>query len=88
MKSVAGISSVVNKVDFVKAMIIAFHNDERAFYAAIIAHDHSQQKFASDWFGRNDRCEKLSLTMADTLDAALDDAAKPQPSIIKGGPAV
>jgi lysozyme family protein len=45
-------------------IIAAFHADERAFYAAIIQHDSSQQKFASDWFGRNDRCEALSLTMA------------------------
>ena len=44
-------------------IIVAFHADERAFYQAIINYDPSQQKFASDWFGRNDRCEKLSLNM-------------------------
>lgn len=46
-----------------KSLIVSFHDAERAFYDAIIAHDPSQRKFASDWFGRNDRCEKLSLTM-------------------------
>lgn len=44
-------------------IIKAFHDDERAFYQAIIDHDPSQHKFAADWFGRNDRCEKLSLGM-------------------------
>lgn len=48
---------------FMRSLIKSFHDDERAFYAAIIAHDPSQQKFASDWYGRNDRCEKLSLSM-------------------------
>lgn len=47
----------------VKSVIVSFHDAERGFYAAIITHDPSQKKFASDWFGRNDRCEKLSLTM-------------------------
>lgn len=47
----------------VKNVIVAFHAFERSFYSAIIAHDHSQQKFASDWFGRNDRCQALSLKM-------------------------
>lgn len=45
-------------------IIVAFHADERAFYQAIINRNPSQQKFASDWFGRNDRCEALSLKMA------------------------
>jgi lysozyme family protein len=54
--------------DVVK-VIQAFHADERAFYQAIINHDPSQQKFASDWFGRNDRCEALSLQMANAADA-------------------
>lgn len=45
-------------------VIAEFHDDERAFYQAIINHDPSQRKFAKDWFGRNDRCEKLSLAMA------------------------
>jgi lysozyme family protein len=45
-------------------IIIAFHADERAFYQGIINYDPSQEKFASDWFGRNDRCEVLSLSMA------------------------
>jgi lysozyme family protein len=56
-KAVAAITDV-------DSIITAFHADERAFYAAIIQNDSSQQKFASDWFGRNDRCEALSLTMA------------------------
>lgn len=55
-KAVAGIADTAK-------IIIAFHNDERAFYQAIINHNPSQQKFAADWFGRNDRCEKLSLSM-------------------------
>ena len=41
-----------------------FHDYERDFYQAIINHDPSQAKFAKDWFGRNDRCERLALTMA------------------------
>lgn len=45
-------------------VIKAFHDDERQFYQAIINHDPTQHKFASDWFGRNDRCEALSLKMA------------------------
>jgi lysozyme family protein len=56
-KAVAAITDV-------DGIIAAFHADERAFYAAIIQHDSTQQKFASDWFGRNDRCEALSLSMA------------------------
>lgn len=71
-----------------------FHDDERAFYQAIINSDPSQQKFASDWFGRNDRCEKLSLTMwqqkessppeTDPLEQALDDFVNnPPKSIMK-----
>jgi lysozyme family protein len=48
----------------VPLLIRSFHDGERAFYHAIINHNPSQQKFASDWFGRNDRCEKLSLSMA------------------------
>ena len=47
-----------------KQIIIAFHAGERAFYQSIINYDPSQRKFATDWFGRNDRCEALSLTMA------------------------
>lgn len=58
-KAVAAITNVVS-------IIQAFHADERAFYQAIINHDPSQQKFASDWFGRNDRCEALSLKMVTT----------------------
>jgi lysozyme family protein len=54
----------VAKITDAKSIIVAFHADERAFYQAIINHDPSQQKFASDWFGRNDRCEVLSLKMA------------------------
>jgi lysozyme family protein len=44
-------------------VIQSFHDDERGFYQAIINHDPSQKKFASDWFGRNDRCELASLGM-------------------------
>jgi lysozyme family protein len=57
-------SKAVAGVEDIRHLIIAFHDDERAFYSAIIAHDPSQKKFASDWFGRNDRCEAVSLTMA------------------------
>jgi lysozyme family protein len=49
----------------IRKLIVAFHDDERSFYQAIIDHNHSQQKFAADWFGRNDRCERLSLSMFD-----------------------
>jgi lysozyme family protein len=60
--------AVRNAVDdnLIRNTIVAFHDDERAFYQAIINHDPSQHKFASDWFGRNDRCEKLSLSMFDS----------------------
>jgi lysozyme family protein len=44
--------------------IRAFHDAEHGFYQAIINHDPSQKKFAADWFGRNDRCEKASLALA------------------------
>ena len=44
-------------------VIQEFHDRERKFYEAIIAHDPSQQKFAKDWFGRNDRCEIASIGM-------------------------
>jgi lysozyme family protein len=47
----------------VAKVIADFHDDERAFYQAIINHDPSQRKFAKDWFGRNDRCERASLAM-------------------------
>ena len=57
-------SKAVAAITDPKPIILAFHDDERQFYAAIIAYDPSQQKFASDWFGRNDRCEALSLKMA------------------------
>lgn len=59
------VASINNSPYAIRAIIHNFHDDERAFYAAIIAHDPSQQKFVSDWFGRNDRCEKLSLQMAE-----------------------
>lgn len=52
--------------DEIADLIRTFHADERNFYQAIINHDPSQHKFASDWFGRNDRCEALSLKMATT----------------------
>ena len=57
-------SAAVAAIVDVAKIIRAFHDDERQFYAAIIAHNPSQEKFASDWFGRNDRCEKASLAMA------------------------
>jgi lysozyme family protein len=53
----------VSKITNPATVIMQFHAYERAFYQAIIDHDPSQQKFASDWFGRNDRCETLSLKM-------------------------
>ena len=55
----------ISTITDVSSIIIAFHAYERAFYQAIINYDRSQEKFASDWFGRNDRCEKLSLSMID-----------------------
>jgi lysozyme family protein len=55
-KAVAAIPDVID-------IIQAFHDDERKFYQAIINHDPSQKKFASDWFGRNDRCEIASMGM-------------------------
>lgn len=79
-------SAAVAGISDPRSIIVAFHTFERAFYQAIINYDHTQQKFASDWFGRNDRCEKLSLSMvntSDTLDKALDAAAKPIASIVK-----
>ena len=68
-------SEAVTKITDVAAIIQAFHADERAFYQAIINHDPSQHKFASDWFGRNDRCEALSLKMAATAAAAAGAAS-------------
>lgn len=59
-----GTDKAVAAITDVPSIIIAFHADERAFYQAIINHDPSQKKFASDWFGRNDRCEKLSLSLS------------------------
>jgi lysozyme family protein len=55
-KAVSGILDVAKVIE-------DFHDYERQFYQAIINHDPSQLKFASDWFGRNDRCEKLSLSI-------------------------
>jgi type VI secretion system secreted protein VgrG len=57
-------TNAVSEITDPKPIITAFHADERAFYQAIINNNPSQQKFASDWFGRNDRCEALSLSMA------------------------
>ena len=58
-----GTAAAVAAITDVRKIIAVFHDDERAFYAAIIRHDPSQQKFSGDWYGRNDRCEKLSLSM-------------------------
>jgi lysozyme family protein len=55
--------AAVKAITDVRKVIVAFHDDERAFYQGIINYDRSQLKFASDWFGRNDRCEKVSLSM-------------------------
>lgn len=59
--AVAGIADV-------EAALVRFHDYERSFYQAIINANPSQQKFASDWFGRNDRCEKASLAMVQSVD--------------------
>jgi lysozyme family protein len=56
-KAVAAITDV-------RKLIVAFHDDERAFYIGIVNYEPSQRKFLSDWLGRDDRCEKLSLSMA------------------------
>jgi lysozyme family protein len=41
--------------------------------------------FGKDWIGRAERCRTASLAMVepDTLDKALDAAAKPIPPIMK-----
>jgi lysozyme family protein len=54
----------VEEVEDIRNLIVKFHDLERGFYQAIINYDPSQQKFAHDWFGRNDRCEAASLAMA------------------------
>jgi lysozyme family protein len=56
-------ANAVSRITNPASLIVAFHGYERAFYQAIIDYNPSQQKFASDWFGRNDRCEALSLSM-------------------------
>lgn len=66
--------TAVAAITQVAPILQAFHADEREFYQAIINHDPSQQKFASDWFGRNDRCEALSLQMAAASDPAMNKA--------------
>jgi lysozyme family protein len=74
----------------VRAVIVAFHAAERAFYQGIINNDSSQHKFASDWFGRNDRCEAASLAMLSEspgLTAALDDFTNNPPKPIMTGKA-
>ena len=43
-------NAAVAVIDNVTAVIEMFHADERVFYQAIINHNRSQQKFASDWF--------------------------------------
>jgi lysozyme family protein len=55
--------NAVNEINDVPHIISAFYNDEVAFYSAIITHDPSQKKFASDWFGRAERCKAASLAM-------------------------
>jgi lysozyme family protein len=55
----AAVATILDVVDIIQV----FHDDERSFYQAIIANDPSQKKFASDWFGRNDRCEIASIGM-------------------------
>lgn len=57
-------NAAVAVIENVVPVIEMFHADERVFYQEIINYNPSQQKFASDWFGRNDRCEALSLKMA------------------------
>jgi lysozyme family protein len=82
--------AAVAAITSVTKILQTFHADERAFYQAIINHDPSQQKFASDWFGRNDRCEVLSLQMAAAADPAMNKAldqfaADKPPTIMKDG---
>ena len=57
----------VTTISNLRALIMAFHDNERNFYQSILSHDRSQLKFASDWFGRNDRCERASLALAGTV---------------------
>jgi lysozyme family protein len=56
-------SAAVKAIPDVVDVIQAFHDAERKFYQAIINYNPSQKKFASDWFGRNDRCEIASIGM-------------------------
>lgn len=64
-------SQAVAEVEDIRNLIVAFHDNERNFYQAIINHDASQRKFAKDWFGRNDRCEAASLVMAGPAQPAV-----------------
>lgn len=64
-------TTALAEAEDIRSLIVAFHDDERKFYAAIIAHDPSQAKFSHDWFGRNDRCEKASLAMAGPAQPAV-----------------
>lgn len=58
----SAVTTLIAAGDVVR-VIVAFHDLERQFYQGIINRDPSQHKFASDWFGRNDRCEKASIAM-------------------------
>lgn len=58
-------TNAVSEITDPTPIIIGVHTYERAFYQGIINYNPSQQKFASDWFGRNDRCEKASLAMVE-----------------------
>jgi lysozyme family protein len=55
----AAVAAIPDIIDLIQA----FHDDERKFYQAIIDRNPTQKKFASDWFGRNDRCEIASMGM-------------------------
>lgn len=64
-------TKTLNQIEDIRSLIVSFHDWERRFYDAIIAHDPSQKKFSEDWHGRNDRCEKLSLQMAGPAQPAV-----------------
>lgn len=89
-RTTQGVTDLIASGD-VRAVIVAFHAAERAFYQGIINNDPTQHKFASDWFGRNDRCEALSLSMLEAsvespgLTAALDASTNNPPKPIMKG---
>jgi lysozyme family protein len=75
--------SVIEPAD-VTSIIRNFATAEMAWYRSLSTFKY----FGKDWIGRAERCRAASLAMVapDTLDKALDAAAKPIPSIMKDEP--